>query len=173
MHQFRYFFNTTRLPKPNQDIIDNHFKTRDEGSCPNHVVVMYKGNFHSFVPFADDNDVATPEQIEEALEAILDKSLKNAIPADENIGILSCADRESWRINFKALEERNPAEMKKLNSAICLVILSDLEPQTYSDQLKWTYINDTTDVWADKSLSFVSFKNGAIGSQSEVNDNKH
>ena len=58
--------------------------------------------------------------------------------------------------------------MKLINSAICLVILSELTPKNDSELLKATFINDFQDIWADKSLTFVAFKNGSIGSQSEV-----
>ena len=48
-----------------------------------------------------------------------------------------------------------------------MVILSDQEPKTESEQLKLGLFHDHMDVWADKSLTFMAFKNGAISSQSE------
>ena len=47
MNQFRYYFNTTRIPQEGSDKIDAHFKTVNEGSCPQHIVVLHKGKFDS------------------------------------------------------------------------------------------------------------------------------
>ena len=45
MNQFRYYFNTTRIPQEGSDKIDAHFKTVKEGSCPQNIVILHKGKF--------------------------------------------------------------------------------------------------------------------------------
>ena len=84
------------------------------------------------------------------------------------IGALSANDRNTWSKHFQLLTMENPKSMQIINSAICMVILSDLQPVSHSQQLKMSYINDGSDMWADKSLTFVVFNNGTIGSQSDV-----
>ena len=84
-----------------------------------------------------------------------------------NLGSLTGANRTLWSTHYSYLSENYPQEMRSIANAICMVILSDHEPKTESEQLKLGLFHDHTDVWADKSLTFVAFKNGAISSQSE------
>ena len=166
MNQFRNLFNTSRIPRNGEDCLDIHFRTEDEAeACPNHVVVLCNGHFYSIGSLEHpDGSLATPAEIEAALRKIETESQEK----EQGIGPLSCLDRESWARHYAALQQSNPIEMELLSSAICLVILSDQEPQNHGEQLKSTYFNDGQNVWTDKSLTFVAFKNGAIGSQSEV-----
>ena len=150
---------------PDVDKIDSYFKTEEEGACPNHVVVLYKGQFFSFVPFDCHGDALPPKTIQatiEEIDALCQKETEFAL------GTLTTANRELWSKHFARLTAEFPGQIKTISSAICFIILSDLEPQNESEQLKFTMFNDYQDLWADKSLSFVAFKNGAISSQSEV-----
>ena len=167
MDQFRYFFNTSRIPHRDSDILDVHFKTSDEGFCSQHIAVLYRGSFYSFTPFDEKNEVCHEYLIEQALIEIENQGVvENEL--NGGIGALSANDRNTWSDHFQLLKKENPEAMQTISSAICLIILSDLEPINHSQQLKWTYINDGSDIWADKSLTFVAFNNGAIGSQSDV-----
>ena len=84
------------------------------------------------------------------------------------LGPLTCTNRETWSKHFTALSTQHPDEMKTIVSAICIIVLSDLEPSCESEQLRCGMFNDFQDIWADKSLTFYAFQNGAITSQSEV-----
>ena len=109
MHQFRNLFNTTRLPGEKKDKQDLHFRTADEGPCPNHIIVLSKGQFYKFVPFdGDETKVCSFDQIESAIIDIEQMSDKNGLDEETNIGILSSDDRDSWSKNYQLLEEANP-----------------------------------------------------------------
>ena len=109
MHQFKNLFNTTRLPGEKKDKLDLHFRPADEGSCPNHIIVLFKGQFYKFVPFnEDETKVCSFEYIESAIVEIEQMSNKNGLDENTNIGVLSCDDRDSWFKNYQLLEEANP-----------------------------------------------------------------
>ena len=84
-----------------------------------------------------------------------------------SLGSLTGANRTLWSKHYSFLSENYPQEMRSIANSICMVILSDKEPNTESEQLKLGLFHDHMDVWADKSLTFMAFKNGAISSQSE------
>lgn len=168
MDQFSRFFNTSRIPHENEDTLDIHFKTEEQGQCPHHVVVLYKGQFYSFSTLDSNGKIVSSEILEKTLQSI--ENDENSNNETCPIGVLAGGqDRDSWAQNYNLLKQTNPQELQCINSAICMVILSDLQPQNDNELLKWTYLNDGYDLWPDKSLTFVAFKNGAIGSQSEVN----
>ena len=162
MHQFRNFFNTTRIPGTGQDKLSLNFKTAKEGQCPNHIVVLYKGQFFTFIPFTDEGSTCHQDDIVQALLEIENNAEK--VPS---IGAISCQDRDLWSHHYEVLAKDNPETVKAINEAICMIILSDFEPQNDSEQLKNCLLNDCADIWADKSLAFTAFKNGLITSQSE------
>ena len=164
MHQFRNFFNGARVPGLDEDTNETFFKTKEEGICPKNVVVLYKGRFFSFEPFGADEKVASSKRIEMALSEIENYDEESEL----SFGPLSCMNRTEWSGHYQELKKNNPDFIRKITGAICLVILSDLEPQSSQELLNWTYVNDGSDIWTDKNLTFVAFKNGAIGSQSEV-----
>ena len=85
---------------------------------------------------------------------------------------MTCSNRDLWSKHFSKLSIEYPDQIKTITSAICLVILTDMEPKNESEQLKFGMFNDCQDIWADKTLSFFAFKNGAISSQSEVSTTK-
>ena len=169
MNQFRYFFNTSRLPQKDSDIIDTHFKPSEEGPCPQHIVVLYRGRFYTFTPFIENGNKVCPEYlIEQALIEIENQGQGVEDEKHSGIGALSANDRDTWSQHFQLLKQTNSEAMETISSAICLVVLSDLQPVNHSQQLKWTFINDGSDIWADKSLTFMAFANGTIGSHSDV-----
>ena len=169
MNQFRYFFNTSRLPQKDSDIIDTHFKPSEEGPCPQHIVVLYRGRFYTFTPFIENgNKVCSEYLIEQALIEIENQGQGVEDEKHSGIGALSANDRDTWSEHFQLLKQTNSEAMESISSAISLVVLSDLQPVNHSQQLKWTFINDGSDIWADKSLTFMAFGNGTIGSHSDV-----
>jgi len=80
MNQFRNLFNTCRIPQKNKDRLDLHFKTANEGSCPTHIIVIYKCRFFKINAF---NKMNVPLNIAEFYE-LLKAITKNAIT--EGIG---------------------------------------------------------------------------------------
>ena len=131
--------------------------------------VTFLGQFYTFNPFNESSDDAVcPEYLIEQALIEIENQAETEIDMNGGIGALSANDRNIWSKHFQLLTNENPEAMQIINSAICLVILSDLQPTNHSDQLKYTYINNGSDIWADKSLTFVVFKNGTIGGQSDV-----
>ena len=90
------------------------------------------------------------------------KVIENNVDAKSSIGSISCQDRDLWSTHYALLEKANPETMKDVNEAICMVILSDFEPENEAEQLKQCLVHDFANVWADKSLTFTAFKNGLI-----------
>ena len=130
------------------------------------------GQFYTFTPFVEDSDdVVCSEHLIELALIEIENQATTETKMNGGIGALSANDRNTWNKHFQVLTNENPEAMQIINSAICLVILSDLEPVNEPEQLKWSYVNDGSDMWADKSLSFVAFNNGTIGSQSDVRYN--
>ena len=154
--------------------------------------MLYKGQFFKFVPFDDNGEPLLPAIIETAFQEIEHivqtrsdpqtvsrNLLKSAIfivtffscfqgtVSQGYLGSLTGANRTLWSKHYSYLSENYPQEMRSIANAICMVILSDHEPKTESEQLKLGLFHDHMDVWADKSLTFMAFKNGAISSQSE------
>ena len=138
------------------------FKTIQEGGqVPDHVIVLYQGQFFKMSPIVQDQ-LCHPGAIIEAFKVI-----ENNVDAKSSIGSISCQDRDLWSTHYALLEKANPETMKDINEAICMVILSDFEPENDAEQLKQCLVHDFANVWADKSLTFTAFKNGLITSQSE------
>ena len=132
-------------------------------------MLLFSGQFYTFNPFNESNDdVVCPEYLIEQALIKIENQAETDIDMNGGIGALSANDRNTWSKHFQLLTNENPEAMQIISSAICLVILSDLQPVNHSQQLKWSYINDGSDIWADKSLTLVVFKNGTIGGRFDV-----
>ncbi|GLG94184.1 peroxisomal carnitine O-octanoyltransferase-like, partial [Gryllus bimaculatus] len=54
MSQFRFLFNTNRVPQEHCDNLANFFKTEKEGDCPSHVIILSNGRIFRVNALAPD-----------------------------------------------------------------------------------------------------------------------
>ncbi len=169
MHQHKYFLNTTRIPNEGEDIIEHHFKADD--TCPSHFIIIHKGRFYKCDPVHQDGNLWSDNEIEAAFLEV-----ENNTDGQEHcVGSLTCTNRDTWARCYQHLKKLSPGNASALSDisrAVCVVVLSDMEPKNEDELFYANLIHDGSNIWADKSLNFNAFKNGLVGSQSDVMQTK-
>ena len=175
MSQFRNFFNASRIPQQDEDVVETHFTTDD--TCPDHVVVICKGRFFKLkVTNEETGSLLSDRQLEAALVEIENNVNSEDSESPGCIGTLTCGNRDKWAQNYKHLQNLSPMNkqtLEDISRAICTVVLNDSEPETEDELLMASLVNDASNLWADKSLNFNAHQNGLISSQSDVSQHKN
>lgn len=162
---YRRFYNTVRIPGEMKDEIVCHFKTETEGNCSNDINIMGRGRIFKISGLQPNGEILTPQQCLSALleiRAMLDSETKET----PSVPILTCDNRTSWAKNREYLlnlSKNNRDVLAAIEEGIAVVSLDDSEPNTYSDLSQDTIYGDFSCKWADKSTTFVAFRNGKFG----------
>ncbi|KAG5675259.1 hypothetical protein PVAND_005174 [Polypedilum vanderplanki] len=165
--QLRRLYNTARVPGDLKDEINCYFKTKTEGECSSKIVVIGKGKIFYFDAL-HDGKIVSPQEFLHALTLIRDKIENDKF--ERGIPILTCDERTNWsknRNHLKELSQENEEFLKIIESSALVISLDDNEPRDVSELSQKTSVGDHYSRWHDKCSSFVSFKNGKIGSVGE------
>ena len=94
MDQFRNFFNTCRIPCVKEDKLCKHFKTANEGTCPTHLLLMYRNRFFKINAFHRDNTLVNISEFYSQISGIINKY--QTIALGIGIGALTADNRDAW-----------------------------------------------------------------------------
>jgi carnitine O-octanoyltransferase len=175
MNQFRYLFNTVRLPGEPKDELKSWFRTAREGPPESlEIIVLYRGYIHAIKPvtFVEATGQAcllTAPQIERQLRTI--ESWCQARPSrGPGIGALTTNERSVWkeaRDELLAVSEHNRRLLDRIERALSVLVLDDHTPSGTQEIFELSMTGDASDRWADKSITSIAFKNGTFGANAD------
>ncbi|KAK8718663.1 hypothetical protein OTU49_014563, partial [Cherax quadricarinatus] len=94
MKQFRWVFNCTRIPGQGADSLYTTWKTKDEGDCPLHLVVLCHGHIWTMYPWDSAGKPLSAPELEVQLRHIRETS--DDLGPGPGISVLTCDTRENW-----------------------------------------------------------------------------
>ncbi|KHJ40582.1 Choline/Carnitine O-acyltransferase [Trichuris suis] len=119
MSQYRFLFNTTRIPVMIKDQLSTDRSSR-------HVIVMRRGHFYSIDLFHTDGQLIPPQEIFSSLNYILQMPLT---PAAHPIGLFTTLNREEWS-NLRSqllMIEGNEESLKKIAGGLFVLNLDEVK----------------------------------------------
>ncbi|RNF26763.1 putative choline/carnitine O-acetyltransferase [Trypanosoma conorhini] len=163
MNQYRYVFNTTRVPGREMDVLLQY-----EGI--KHIVVIYKGRFYKLeVLHPLTNHQLTPYQMEKALESILN-SEDEMDPVEALIPAFTTAPRAEWADIRDKHFIQNPYNVKPLQlieEAIFVLCLDDAKPKSLEEEGMMYLCGNGHNRWCDKSFNAIVTEDGHCGVHAE------
>lgn len=164
MDQFRYLFNTCRIPGEQKDSLITNFKTESEGPTASTTsIVLYKGYIFAFENLIDGQLLTAPE-IEAQLTYV--ENWCNSQPlCGSGVGALTTTNRAEWAINrkyLKSLSKENENYLEIIENSLNVCALDDKVPKTSIETLCETICGNCVDRWADKSITNIVFNNGNL-----------
>ncbi|KAJ3248215.1 Carnitine O-acetyltransferase mitochondrial [Chytriomyces hyalinus] len=159
--QYRYLFNSTRIPKLPEDITRNSDPAKN-----NHIAVIRHNQFYILELVVDGRQLSTKE-IESQLLKIYQLAGNTK---DIAVGAFTTQDRDSWakiRENLLAVSPKNQASLDKIEKAAFVVCLDDAKPVTYEQRSHKCWVGDGKNRFFDKSFQFIIFDNGVAGFNGE------
>ncbi|XP_061572808.1 peroxisomal carnitine O-octanoyltransferase [Cololabis saira] len=168
MDQFRMLFCTCKVPGVKKDTIRNYFKTRSEGPCPSHVVVLCRGRIFTFDALCD-GQILTPPEIHRQLSFV--KECCEREPEGDGVAALTSEERTRWakaREHLISIDPHNETILETIQSSLFVLSLDDTKPHSSPEN----YTNLTSEAlkgnpiirWGDKSYNSIVFSNGTFGS---------
>lgn len=165
MNTYRRLFNSFKTPGETIDKLNFHFKTESEGKCPTHIVVLHKGRIFSFNAVDDNEDPLTVPELQSQLQYIHDKC--EEMGQGPSVGILTADERTSWAKNRQYLQElssQNARSLDIIDKSILAIVMDDSLAYDFTDIMRESLCGDCNNRWFDKSVSFITYRNGTIGS---------
>lgn len=161
MEQFRRLFNCSRIPGQGADSLYTRWKTKDEGECPDHLIVLCHGHIWTVHPWDSEGKAMNPPELEQQFRHIRERS--DAMGPGAGLPVLTCDTRENWAKNrdwLKSLSLNNSQNLDHIESALFVFVMDDTSPANF-EELCWEALcGDTTNRWADKSLTAIMTRNG-------------
>ncbi|XP_063853289.1 peroxisomal carnitine O-octanoyltransferase-like isoform X3 [Scylla paramamosain] len=149
MEQFRWMFNCTRIPGQCVDSLHHCWRTKEEGQCPQHLVVLCKGHIWCLDPWDAKGDPLTPPELEVQIRQVWDSC--EAMGPGAGVAALTCDKRELWAQNrdwLKSLSLENMKNLDIIESAAFVFVLDESCPSN-SEEVVWEGLcGDTTNRWA-------------------------
>ncbi|ORC92354.1 choline/carnitine O-acyltransferase [Trypanosoma theileri] len=159
MSQYRYVFNTTRLPGREMDVL-----TQYEGI--KHIVVIYKGRFYQLeVLHPRTNHQLSPYQLEMALETILNSD-EETDPVEALIPAFTTAPRTEWadiRDKHFVNNAYNVKPLRVIEESIFVLSLDDVTPNSIDERSLLLLCGNGHNRWSDKSFNLVVTPDGYSG----------
>ncbi|XP_054166404.1 peroxisomal carnitine O-octanoyltransferase-like [Oppia nitens] len=169
MDQFKYLYNTCRIPGPEKDTLKNTFKTESEGPIASTItIVLYRGYIFAFDNLVNGQFLTAPE-IEIQLNYI-ENWCQSQTQSGPGVGSLTSTDRTKWAENRKYLQQLTHENEKYLNiieDALSVCALDDNQPNTPLKTCYQTACGNCVDRWADKSITLVAYRNGNLASSAD------
>ncbi|KAI9331576.1 acyltransferase ChoActase/COT/CPT [Obelidium mucronatum] len=159
-HQYRYLFNSTRIPKIPEDVTRNADPAKN-----NHIIVMRHNQFYPIDIVVDGRQLSTAE-----IESQIQKVYKAAgSTKDLAVGAFTTQDRDSWaKIREKLIASaKNKSSLDKIETAAFVVCLDDTKPVSYEQRSHACWVGDGKNRFFDKSFQFIVFDNGVAGFNGE------
>jgi carnitine O-palmitoyltransferase 2 len=168
MSQYDRLFNSTRLPKPDCDIL----VTNSENI--RHIIVIKRGHYYKVNILEKNGELYLPEKI----GAIM-KYLCEDLNEEENkypLGYFTADKRDRWAIirqQIEAFSDHNKQMFKDIDNSIMVICLDDDDPSKLNKSLskeqlakyvagKYLCYN-ASNRWYDKSFNMIMLSNGTLG----------
>ncbi|KAJ3229171.1 Carnitine O-acetyltransferase mitochondrial [Chytriomyces hyalinus] len=161
-HQYRYLFNSTRIPQLPEDVTRMSDPARN-----NHVIIVRKNKFFKLDLVAQGGRELSTTEIQSQIETIYQAA---GVMHDPAVGALTTLDRDSWTFARNALldeSDKNRDSLDVIERAVFVVCLDDSSPVTYEDRARSCWVGVGKNRFFDKSLQFIVFENGAAGFNGE------
>ncbi|XP_017118576.1 LOW QUALITY PROTEIN: peroxisomal carnitine O-octanoyltransferase [Drosophila elegans] len=158
---YKHFFSTCRIPGEEQDHIEKHFLTKDEGKTPSHILISGKGRQFILDCVHEDDTILTAPEILVAVQRL--RSILDYEPLGDCVPTLSHDDRTTWARNRNRLREISEANKETLllvESASMEICWYDQSPKDYEESSQLGLFGDLHSRWADRSSSINVFRNG-------------
>jgi carnitine O-palmitoyltransferase 2 len=168
MSQYSRLFNSTRIPKPDCDIlVSNTDNIR-------HIIVIKGGHYYKVNILEKNGQLFSAEKI-----AGIMKYLSEDLNEEENkypFGYFTADKRDRWaliRQQIEALSEHNKQVFKEIDSSIMVICLDDDNPSKFNKSLtkeqraeyvagKYLCYN-ALNRWYDKSFNMIMSSDGTLG----------
>lgn len=164
MSQYRYVFNTSRIPGEVCDTIVSNFKTEYEGLPPsNYIIVLCKGRLFKMEVLDSAHEPIGVPELEQQFQFIQDLCHQSS-PVSQKVASLTCDERTRWAKNRQHLIESHPTNKRNFEiivNAIIFICLDERAPSTESEALSEGIGGDICNRWAD-TYNIVIFKNGVV-----------
>jgi carnitine O-palmitoyltransferase 2 len=168
MSQYSRLFNSTRIPKPDCDIlVSNTDNIR-------HIIVIKGGHYYKVNILEKNGQLFSAAKI-----AAIMKYLSEDLNEEENkypLGYFTADKRDRWaliRQQIEALSEHNKQMLKEIDSSIMVICLDDDDPSKFNKSLtkgqraeyvagKYLCYN-ALNRWYDKSFNMIMSSDGTLG----------
>ncbi|CAJ0930931.1 unnamed protein product, partial [Mesorhabditis belari] len=152
MSQYKSLFCGSRLPKKEKDVL---YLDRSQ----KHFAVLHGGRVYTVRLFDDNGHIIQPERVHASLASILSQSSANA---DESVGALTAADRDTWAVAREELEGLGNAEtLRAVDGAMFVLCLDSLKTEDHKRQVQSLLIGDNaSNRWFDKCFQLIVDGNG-------------
>ncbi|KAJ3038037.1 Carnitine O-acetyltransferase mitochondrial [Rhizophlyctis rosea] len=161
MIQYKYMFNSTRIPKIPSDIT----RTVDM-KTHNHIIVMRHNQFYVLETTHPSGRQLSTAEIQKQLQRIYNIATEK----DHSVGLLTTEHRDEWTKLHERLisaSEANRRALDKIETAAFVVCLDDSKPITKEETSRACWHGDGRNRFFDKSLQFIIFDNGKAGFNGE------
>lgn len=172
MSQFRYLFNTVRLPGEPKDQLISWFRTAREGLPEStEIIVLHKGYVFAIQPVTvhgQSVSIMSAPQIEKQLRHIEEWCSKQ--PHGPGVGALTTLERSDWTENRDKLAkvcDKNQQLLNRIDRALSVLVLDDKELTNSCDIFRDSMCGDPRNRWADKSITSIAYKNGTFGANAD------
>ncbi|CAF0947666.1 unnamed protein product [Adineta ricciae] len=168
MSQYSRLFNSTRVPKPDCDVLETH------NDNARHIIVIKRGHYYK-VNVLDEKRELLPA---EKLAAIM-KYLTEDLREEENaypLGYFTADKRDRWatvRTQLEELSEHNKQIFTEIDSSIMVICLDEDDPaklaKSLSKQQLAEYVSgkylcyNASNRWFDKSFNMIMLSDGTLG----------
>ncbi|XP_060651198.1 peroxisomal carnitine O-octanoyltransferase [Drosophila nasuta] len=158
---YKHFFSTTRVPGLEQDHIEKHFLSKNEGNGPNHILIGAKGRQFSFSCVHEDDSILTAPEILVNLQRL--RSILDYEAEGDGVSALTHDDRTNWAKNRNHLceiSEENKRTLLSVESSVMVLCWDEHCPNDAEQASQLSIYGDYHSRWADRSSCLVAFKNG-------------
>ena len=163
---FKYLFNSCRVPVAGSDqsVIYPASDSRN-----NHVVVIHKRQFFSFVATENETKQWEPKSLKELTRQLQTvRQLAYSGMDAPAVGGFCGGHRDAWSTaREQMIQDGNQSFLEAVQSAILIVCLDDKKPSTREEVGRALWHGDCRDRWYDKTVELVIFGNGKAGLMGE------
>lgn len=162
MQQYARMFSTARIPRTDQDKIRHHAGSE-------HIAVLAKGFYYKLYIVDAHGKKLNILDLQSQFEWIQKdaEALQAKTEAELHMSALTGSDRTTWanvrREHFTSGINRD--SIHAIEEAIFVVVLddSDVNVDVISERAKYLLHGNGSNIWFDKSISAIFFKNGKVG----------
>ena len=160
MHQYRYVFNSCRIPGKKIDSYVNAFGTVQEApNCPSHCIIFCNKRI-----FKIDIDGLLCKDVCK----LLIKVRKMAVSKEgQGLAAMTYEKRDTWSEFREWLihqSDKNAKNLDLIEKAICCLTLDETKPKDPAEMIWRALYGDPANRWADKTNSYVLFADGSFNS---------
>ena len=166
MNQFRYLFNTCRIPQKGRDRLLHCFQTETEGgNSPTNIIVLCKGYiFHFDAINPKTGNLLKPPQLYSVFKKVVTICELRQEPGP-GVPALTGLSRDSWaeaREHLLSISENNVKALNAIENSMYVTALDATSPRNYTEISLDAMFGDADLRWYDKSYVSVCAQNGAF-----------